>query len=57
MAELVGVAVLFFVLGLLTKVAWVSDRIAPARDWDTEVEIPDVETRARKSDEEATRHE
>jgi hypothetical protein len=48
MAELVGVAVLFYVLGLLTKVAWISDRIAPARDWESEVEqLSDVETRAR----------
>jgi hypothetical protein len=49
MAELVGVAVLFYVLGLLTKVAWISDRIAPARDWDgLELEKPsDIEKRAR----------
>lgn len=51
MAELVGVAVLFYVLGLLTKVGWISDRIAPARDWETfglELEKPsDIEKRAR----------
>lgn len=48
MAELVGVAVLFYVLGLITKVGWISDRIAPSRDWDSEVEnLSDVETRAR----------
>jgi hypothetical protein len=48
MAELVGAAVLFYVLGLLTKVAWVSDRIALARDRELELEEqPTIETRAR----------
>lgn len=49
MAELVGVAILFYVLGLITKVGWISDRIAPTRDWENlDLEKPsDIEKRAR----------
>jgi hypothetical protein len=46
MAEMVGIAVLFYVLGLMTKVGWISDRIAPGDDIHSGPE--DVEIRARR---------